>query len=656
MPRKLFGCVLCVTILLSACTPTSRLRADDPAGTVEESEQTRVAMPAGGYFDFWDDTTEYSRTYHVAQNHPQANDVNPGTAELPFATIGRAAEVLETGERAIVHEGVYRECVRPARGGGGADAMIHYQAADGERVHIRASDIWEPVFDSPDEYWTPTNLDPPILTAKLPADAFDGYNPFGISNIPRAMMNYGWEWTEDEFRRLFLRRGGIYVNGKPLEQVSWLGDLRDQAGAFWVDPSGLRVYLRLPEGTDAAEVEFEITVREQCFSPAKAGLSHIRVSGFHFAHAANGVPWPQRGMLSVGRGDHWIVEDCTLRFANALAIDIGRQDHWGHLESPYGRHIIRRNVISDCGVGGLAGDRNNEGTLIEYNTFQRIGGLSIERVLECAAIKFHRASDVLVRNNVFRDIHNASGVWFDVDNYNCRITGNVFANVTTMLGAAYFEMSHDPNSIDNNVFWDIHDGDIRGDAKPDYVRHGGVAANSDGSEKVIVANNLFARVHGNYAVSMHLQQSGRHVHHSSGTRTGLCRKHRVVNNIFHECRYCIRFEHVADNVADGNLYPDRIRGYAVSLPRPEPETQLNLSAWREYYGQGQGSTQARLRAEFDPRTLELTFSFEGDAPETVSVEELAIDEHAPAGPFTAEQWRRILDGERVTFRLDAGCE
>ncbi len=66
----------------------------------------------------------------------RSSDANPGTREKPLRTIGRAAEILQPGERVVVHEGVYRECVSPRRGGKGPRAMIAYEAADGERVVV----------------------------------------------------------------------------------------------------------------------------------------------------------------------------------------------------------------------------------------------------------------------------------------------------------------------------------------------------------------------------------------------------------------------------------------------------------------------------------------------------------------------------------------
>jgi hypothetical protein len=93
-----------------------------------------MRMPDGTPFAFWDDATEYQRTYHVACAHPGASDGNLGTAEAPFATINRAAAILQPGEKVVVHGGVYRECVCPARGGEGPDRMIAYEAAPGEEV------------------------------------------------------------------------------------------------------------------------------------------------------------------------------------------------------------------------------------------------------------------------------------------------------------------------------------------------------------------------------------------------------------------------------------------------------------------------------------------------------------------------------------------
>ena len=77
----------------------------------------------GTPFPFWDDRTHYARTYVVARHHLHAADDNPGTTDAPFATIGRAVEVLNPGEKVIVHAGIYRECVRPLRGGDAFDKI-----------------------------------------------------------------------------------------------------------------------------------------------------------------------------------------------------------------------------------------------------------------------------------------------------------------------------------------------------------------------------------------------------------------------------------------------------------------------------------------------------------------------------------------------------
>ena len=101
-------------------------------------------LPNGKPFAFWEDRTRYNREHHVAANDARADDANEGSADAPLATINRAAMRVRPGERVIVHEGVYRECVRPARSGLAPDQMIAYEAATGEDVVIAGSDLWHP--------------------------------------------------------------------------------------------------------------------------------------------------------------------------------------------------------------------------------------------------------------------------------------------------------------------------------------------------------------------------------------------------------------------------------------------------------------------------------------------------------------------------------
>ena len=84
--------------------------------------------PDGRAFRRWADLTDYRRELHVDQQHPAAADTNPGTEEAPLATIQRAAELVEPGERVLIKSGTYREWIRPRRGGSGADGMISFEA------------------------------------------------------------------------------------------------------------------------------------------------------------------------------------------------------------------------------------------------------------------------------------------------------------------------------------------------------------------------------------------------------------------------------------------------------------------------------------------------------------------------------------------------
>ena len=92
------------------------------------TDEEYSVLPDGRQFAFWDCETVFTKTYYVSKA-AHACDTNPGTAEAPFATVNRAAQVLMPGERVVIGGGVYDEFVQPARGGESAAKMISYEAA-----------------------------------------------------------------------------------------------------------------------------------------------------------------------------------------------------------------------------------------------------------------------------------------------------------------------------------------------------------------------------------------------------------------------------------------------------------------------------------------------------------------------------------------------
>ena len=245
----------------------------------------------------------------------------------------------------------------------------------------------------------------------------------------------------------------------------------------------------------------EITAREQVFAPRERGLGYIRICGFCFECAADGVPVPQRGMVSTSRGHHWIIEKNQVRWANACGIDVGNQDWKAARPAEFGRHVLRGNRVSDCGVCGIAGCGCVDQTLVEDNLIERVGGLDIERMWEVAGLKFHTAHSVLIRRNTFRDLHRAAGIWLDYLNANCRITGNLFQEISSCNGALFVEVSHAPNVLDHNVFWNIRPS---GGAEPAGPKDGSAVC-TDSSTDTVAAYNFFGNVRGFAACVNNLQ-------------------------------------------------------------------------------------------------------------------------------------------------------
>lgn len=417
-------------------------------------------------------------TYHVAKS---GADSNPGSKENPFLTIGAAAVIARAGDTIIVHEGEYREWVKPREGGLSNLRRITYQAAEGEHVAIKGSErvqSWENVGGS-------------VWKAALPNTLFGEYNPY-----EKVVIGDWLVYPADRAVHL----GDVYLNGMSFYEAETLEGVRnpsvstevldnwtqevvpvknpEQTKYRWfatVDAEATTIYANF-HGADPNRELVEINVRKCCFYPGKTGVDYITVRGFELSHAA--TPWSpptgdQPGLIGAHWSRGWIIENNVIHDSKCSAISIGKEASTGdnfrtyrkdkpgyqyQLESVFtarklgwsreriGSHIIRNNTIYDCGQNGIVGHLGCVFSEIHDN---HIYNIALKREFyghEIAGIKLHAAIDVQIHHN---HIHDCSlGTWLDWQAQGTRVSKNLYYNNNRDL---FIEVSHGPCIVDYNI-------------------------------------------------------------------------------------------------------------------------------------------------------------------------------------------------------------
>ena len=582
-------------------------------------------LPDGRSFEFWEEENPvWEREIHVSATDPAASDDNDGSESAPFRTIGRAAEAAEPGTRIRIHAGLYRECVRPARGGTDPKHMISYEAfGDGDVVISASEEVRNFI---PSEGWMLNRNwgaeqpeDVRVWEYDLDPDLFRGYNPFCAVNILHDRLFI--EYDKTDMITYLNRRGCVFCDGKPLKQVPLYNGMSKEDNTYWVEANGMKVHFRLENDEDPADHRIEVTVREQCFAPDKPFLNYIRVKGLVCEHAATGAPVPQRGAISAHRGHHWIIEDCTVYWTNGVAIDVGNEC-WHHTHRPdeiIGYSVIRNCSIQDAGVCGIAG-MFAERMLIEGNVIEGTGWQKMELSWEAGAIKLHNSVNGLIRNNVFRNTFRADHLWLDCGNVNNRITGNLFTDGIEQREAIFIECTRDGiNLIDHNIIWNV-EGRFDPAKVPQepgssgwYKLRENEAVNGygvygEGTDRLYVSHNLIGKCrHSGY----YLKPVPFRMH---GTlRGGTSRDAKITNNIFYDCGEAAIVFPTRDNTAEGNLYV-RMQGGYLRVMYPEPEVCLDLPSWKEFLGFDREGQNAWFDIDVDEDTGEAVFRKAAKAP------------------------------------------
>jgi alpha-N-arabinofuranosidase len=419
------------------------------------------------------------KEFHVAVT---GCDFAQGTREHPFRTIAKAAQVAETGDKIIVHEGEYREWIKPEHSGYSNLSRITYEAAEGEKVVIKGSEriqSWE-------------KLEGTMWKAVLPNTFFGEYNPY------KETVSGDWMIYPAVHRHT----GDVYLNGISFYEANSIEEVKnpqkregvavvpwtrkfekilhpEQTIYQWyseVDNENTAIYANF-QGADPNKELVEINVRKCCFYPMKTGMNYITVRGFEMAQAAS--PWApptadQPGLLGANWSKGWIIENNIIHDAKCSAISIGKEASTGHnlctrrhqkpgyqyqMEAVFralqigwskekiGSHIIRNNVVYDCGQNGIVGHMGCVFSEINHNHIYNIAVKHEFFGHEIAGIKLHAAVDVKIHHN---RIHNCTlGTWLDWQAQGVRVSSNLYYSNDRDL---MVEVSHGPYLVDNNIF------------------------------------------------------------------------------------------------------------------------------------------------------------------------------------------------------------
>ena len=412
-------------------------------------------------------TTLSAKEYHVAKT---GGDKNPGTTDSPFLTIQAAAIIAQPGDVITVHSGIYRERINPPRGGESNSRRIVYQAAEGEKVEIKGSEIATGWKKEKDGIWKVT----------IPNSFFGEYNPYQDS------INGDW------FNNLgrIHHTGEVFLNEKSLFEMEKIEkvysskpkpNIKDTEGSTYTwycesDANNTTIWANFHKYNPNKEL-VEISTRWTCFYPDKPGINYITIRGFHISQAATqwGAPTAEQiGMISTHWNKGWIIENNVISNSKCSGITLGKERGTGHNVwsndksidgSPHyievtfntlrngwskeniGSHIVRNNEIFDCEQTGMCGSMGAAFSIIENNHIHHIWTKRQFDGAEIAGIKFHAAIDTKIIKNRIHD--TGRGIWLDWMAQGARVSQNLLYN--NSAEDLFLEVSHGPTLIDNNL-------------------------------------------------------------------------------------------------------------------------------------------------------------------------------------------------------------
>ena len=397
----------------------------------------------------------FSKEVHVSVN---GNDNNSGSLKQPLRTISAAANLAMPGDIIIVHGGVYREQIVPPRGGNSETERIIYQAARGEKVDIRGSEVITNWKKEQNDTWS----------VKIPNSFFGKFNPY--SDLIRG------DWFTPTPKDRKYHTGAVYLNGDWLMEASLFDEVMkpaDEKNCLWwavTDSSNTTIWAQF-KNADPNRETVEINVRQTIFYPDKPFINFITVSGFTMQHAATNWAPPtaeQTGLIGTHWSRGWIIENNVVQYSKCVGISLGKYGDefdnkdtesaigyvgtinralaFGWNKGTIGGHVVRNNTIAFCEQAGIVGSMGCSFSNIYGNTIHDIHVRRLFTGAEMAGIKFHGAIDVQISSNhIYKTV---LGVWLDWMAQGAQVKNNLMHDNSQDI---FLEVNHGPVLVSNNI-------------------------------------------------------------------------------------------------------------------------------------------------------------------------------------------------------------
>ena len=360
-------------------------------------------------------------------------DTNAGTQIAPVRTIQRGVDLANranlTGSDAVVAvgAGTYRESV--TINGLNTTNTLTIEGTDTSTV-LTGTDDWS-------TGWT-LQLDGSYV--------HDWPYRWGTKAIPPGWDSY-WNWDQNGFKRNVLRRSEmVYVDGRPLRGVLSRDELA-VPGTFYVDESGSRLHLRLPDDVRVWGALIEVGIRK---TPLRiVGRNNVVVRDLTIAR--------NQGAL----------QDAAVQLANLRNLTLDRvRVNWtaatGVGSASISGFLVFDSVFADNGIYGHSDYRSRD-VLVEDTEVARNNwrGWAAELKGFDTVYKWSETRDVTIRRARIVD-NLGHGIWFDGDNQRATVEDSFVArNGRDRIGRGIFlEINGGPITIRRNRICDNAEGGV----------------------------------------------------------------------------------------------------------------------------------------------------------------------------------------------------